>query len=177
VNLLALVGEGRGEVTALPSLAARILRDARIDWKVGREIIRLPRGLLVEESTKGPRGGPKAAGFEKAVAVARAKGAQALLVLVDADDDCPAHFGPAAEGLFAGMRGAAVMALREYETWLVLSQPTERLLRAGIKQPEANRDAKKLLGRLVPGYLPTTHQLELTRASARGASTSSFGRS
>lgn len=162
---LALVGEGKGEVTALPSLAARVLREHGIHgWCISKEIIRLPRGLLVDESAKSPRRPPRADGFKKAVGVARAQNAQAVLVLVDADDDCPASFGPPSASLFQGLPGAAVMAVREYETWILLSQPPERLARVGIKDPERSRDAKRLLSRLVRGYLPTTHQLELTRS-------------
>jgi hypothetical protein len=61
------------------------------------------------------------------------------------------------------MRGVAVMAVREFETWLLLSLPAHALRAAGVKNPESKRDAKGALARIVDGYKPTTHQLELTR--------------
>jgi len=154
-----------GEATALPSLAARILALAgRSDWKVPRDAIRLPRGLLVDERKASPLRPPRKEGFEKAVGVARAQGASALVVLVDADDDCPVSFGPPAAALFHGLAGKAVMAVREFETWLLLNHSPQDLANAGVKSPERIRDAKKALARLVPGYLPTTHQLQLARS-------------
>lgn len=151
---LALVGEGKGEVSALPTLASRVLHAEGVsDWHVRRDIIRIPRGQLVDESQPSPHRPPARRGFD-----------QALVVLVDADDDCPRAFGPPALPLFKNrIRGSAVMAVREFETWLVLSHTPQQLERAGIRNAEAKRDAKKLLEKLVPGYLPTTHQLELTK--------------
>jgi hypothetical protein len=62
------------------------------------------------------------------------------------------------------MEGAAVMASREYETWLVESFADEALAKAKITEADLRkRNAKELRGRLVPGYLPTTHQLTVTR--------------
>jgi hypothetical protein len=55
------------------------------------------------------------------------------------------------------------MAVREYETWLLLSYPEVTQMEAGIADPERARDAKGRLRRLVPGYKPTTHQLAITR--------------
>ncbi len=162
---LALVGEGKGEVSALPTLASRVLHAEGVsDWHVRRDIIRIPRGQLVDESQPSPHRPPARRGFDQAIGVALAGRAQALVVLVDADDDCPRAFGPPALPLFKNrIRGSAVMAVREFETWLVLSHTPQQLERAGIRNAEAKRDAKKLLEKLVPGYLPTTHQLELTK--------------
>lgn len=165
MRTLALVGEGKGEVDALPTLAKRILHSESIhDWNVRQQIIRIQRGLLVDESVASPRRPPRTDGFKKAIALARAGGAEGLIILVDADDDCPVAFGPpAAEHFKSQIRGSAVMVVREFETWLILSHTPQELANAGIKNPENKRDAKKLLTKLVPGYLPTTHQLELTK--------------
>jgi hypothetical protein len=96
--------------------------------------------------------------------MAKAARADALVVLVDSDDDCPAAFGPPAQlRLEPQMPGTAVMAVREFETWLVLTHPEAERARAGIRDAEGKRDGKRMLERLVPGYLPTRDQGELAR--------------
>ena len=51
-------------------------------------------------------------------------------MLVDADDDCPATFGPAAtEIIRRRTAGAAVMAVREFETWLLMTFSASLVLR------------------------------------------------
>lgn len=59
--------------------------------------------------------------------------------------------------------GEAVMAVREYETWLLYAFDDDELAAARITNPSRIRGAKEKLRRLVPGYKPTTHQLEITR--------------
>jgi hypothetical protein len=56
------------------------------------------------------------------------------------------------------------MIVREYEGWLLQSFSDAELANAGVINPESIRGAKGALKRLVPGYKPTTHQLEITRA-------------
>jgi hypothetical protein len=56
------------------------------------------------------------------------------------------------------------MIVREYEGWLLQSFSEVELASAGVVNPERIRGAKGALKRLVPGYKPTTHQLEITRA-------------
>ena len=53
------------------------------------------------------------------------------------------------------------MIVREFEAWLLLNQigATEY----DGRSIETIRDAKRILKKLVTGYKPTTHQLELTR--------------
>lgn len=55
------------------------------------------------------------------------------------------------------------MALREYETWLLWNYQDEELARVGAPAPEKRRGAKEVMAKLVPGYLPTVHQLTETR--------------
>ena len=87
-----------------------------------------------------------------------------MLVLCDADDDCPATWGPDAEGVVKSLsQGGAVMALREYETWLLLNYTDKQLADVGVPAPEKKRGAKEALSKIVPGYLPTTHQLGETQ--------------
>lgn len=118
----------------------------------------------MDESRPSPRRGAAQDGLYRAVELARRRPANGVLVLCDQDDDCPAAWGSDARALIAPIvRGTAVMAVREYETWLLYSYP-ERALRARrITDPERKRDAKKLLQQLCPGYKPSTHQLRLTQ--------------
>lgn len=56
------------------------------------------------------------------------------------------------------------MAVREYESWLLWGYDDDRRRSVKAMDPEtAPRDAKGALRRLVPGYAPSTHQLEQTR--------------
>ena len=85
-------------------------------------------------------------------------------MLCDADDDCPAIWGPdALKQLVTPTRGVAVMAQREYEAWLLVSYTEEQRKTAKVRDPELIRDAKGELRKLIPGYLPTVHQLAATR--------------
>lgn len=164
---LVCIVEGKGEVTAIPNLCSRILRHYLNDvaWIVDQDPIRQPRGKLVDEKSKSRLRGCHADGVRRAVLLARqTRRADAVLVLCDADDDCPATWGPDAARVVTGfMLGDAVMAVCEYETWLLLNFAEEAVRRAGVRTPESKRGAKEALARLVPGYLPTTHQLSETR--------------
>lgn len=164
---LVCVVEGRGEVAAIPNLCMRILRQYLLDtaWMVDQDPIRQPRGKLVDETVRSPLRRCHADGLRRAVLLARqTRRADAVLILCDADDDCPATWGPdAARAIQVLMPGDAVMAVREYETWLLLNFTEDELRRAGVAAAESKRGAKEALRRLVPGYLPTTHQLAETR--------------
>lgn len=163
---IACIVEGDGEVAALPTLIQRIIASespgafvpvaARLRW---------PRSRLVTRPY-----------LEQAIRIAaeRATPAGAILVLLDADDDCPATLGPQlldwATTARQDMHGriAVVLANREYESWFVAS--ADRLggpdgLRAGVGVPgdsESRRGAKEWLTQnMTRGgrYRPTTHQL------------------
>ena len=164
---LVCIVEGKGEVAAIPNLCMRILRQylGDVAWIVDQDPIRQPRGKLVDGTRKSPLRLCHADGVRRAVLLARqTRKADAVLVLCDADDDCPATWGPDAARVVKGlMPGDAVMAVCEYETWLLLNFSEDALQRAGAPMPESKRGAKEVLKRLVPGYLPTTHQLSETR--------------
>ncbi|WP_437578531.1 hypothetical protein [Sorangium sp. So ce887] len=164
---LVCIVEGKGEVAAIPNLCTRILRQylGDIAWIVDQDPIRQPRGKLVDGTRKSPLRLCHAEGVRRAVLLARqTRKADAVLVLCDADADCPATWGPdAARVVKELMSGDAVMAVCEYETWLLLNFAEDALRRAGAPMPESIRGAKEVLRRLVPGYLPTTHQLSETR--------------
>lgn len=157
---LVCVVEGHGEITAVPVLCNRILREvlALHDWHVDEDPIRRPRQRLVDSTSGGP--GPDVA---KGMALAVARRASAVLVLCDQDDDCPASWGPSVEALRVHNRHwpklAAVMSCREYESWLLHAATDDELASAKIKNPEFNpRDAKTALRKIVGEYEPTVHQ-------------------
>jgi hypothetical protein len=158
VKRLHLVTEGHGDVEAAPELAMRVLvhlhRQGR--WCVTKRSSRLPKGQLVDERT----GAAKVEGIEKAIAFASSQRADALLVLVDGDDHCPATFGPSAsQQLAQRLPASAVMVVREFETWLALAHTDVPLRKA-----EAKRNAKELLRTKQPDYKPTVHQTPLAKA-------------
>lgn len=161
---LVCVVEGKGEVEALPNLCSRV-RDylGAWDWFVDPNPIRQPRGWLVDEAQPSPRRPCHAERAGRAVQLALARPADGILLTCDADDDCPAVWGPSAKAVVTRRtRGDAVMVVREYETWLLHAFDDRQLGEAGISEPERIRGAKEKLKRLVPGYKPTTHQLEVT---------------
>jgi hypothetical protein len=163
---LVCIVEGKGEVAAVPNLCSRIIRHylGAEEWYVDSEPIRQPRGMLVNEKFKSPLRPCNEEGLRRAVYLAKVRPANAVLVLCDADDDCPARWGTdAASVITRTLAGAAVMALREYETWLLLNHSDEQLRSAKVTSPEKVRGAKEALRRLIPDYSPSEHQLKETR--------------
>lgn len=120
---VAPIVEGHGEVEAV-----RILIERTWCEIVGGEYvdvlkpIRQPKSKLVQRE-----------GLERAVQLAAAKLAAAsgetipalILVLVDADEDCPAELGPRladwARAAGAGHEAVCVVAKLEFETWFAAS--------------------------------------------------------
>ena len=79
------VVEGQSEVRAVPVLLRRLLNERqRYDVIVARPV-RVHRTSVVKEGE-----------IERAVVLARRRreGCHAVMVLLDADDDCPAELGP-----------------------------------------------------------------------------------
>jgi hypothetical protein len=111
---IASIVEGDGERFALPKLLHRIAADHGVYNFHATEPWRTPRSRLIA-----------AGGVEKAVdAVAtRVRGPGGILVLLDADDDCPAQCGPEliarACDARKDMRVKVVRANREYEAWFL----------------------------------------------------------
>jgi hypothetical protein len=109
---IASIVEGDGEVRALPKLLFRLAREVAVpDLRVPTPM-RVQRGRLIAPG-----------GVERAVgAVAQRVGAAGgVLVLLDADDDCPATLGPAllARAARPDVRVCVVLANREFEAWFV----------------------------------------------------------
>ena len=175
-NRIVCIVEGHGENLAAPVLCSRVLRGllAVEGWYVERDAIRWSRSKIVDESVASPRRPAHTRELSRALALAAARSPKGVLLLCDADDDCPASFGrPMPTSVPAGrlaipVRG--VMASREYESWLLWARPDAEREKARAADPErAPRDAKKALAALVPGYSPTSHQELLTRAADLGA--------
>jgi hypothetical protein len=111
----------------------------------------------------------------------RQRGCEAILVLLDADDDCPKTAAPAlaawAQDAAAPLPCAIVFANREYESWLLASldsliaPPGEHRSAAPGGDPELRRDAKgELETALRINYSEREDQPRLTaRADLRAA--------
>jgi hypothetical protein len=162
---LVCVVEGKGEVEALPNLCSRV-RDylEAWNWYVDPDPVRQPRSWLVDEAQDSPKRSCHAERAGRAVRLALARPADGVLVTCDADDDCPAVWGPSAKNIVTRwVRGDAVMVVREYEAWLLHAFDEAQLRAVGVSDPERIRGAKEKLKRIKPGYKPTTDQLKLTR--------------
>lgn len=171
---LVCIIEGHGELEAVPVLCNRILRgilDIDVGWYIDEDPIRWPRSRLVNQSMPSPKRLPNQEQVSKALRLATSRRPipDGILVLCDADDDCAATWGPAVETKtpagYSSVPVAAVMASREYESWLLAG--AKKSVRSAVRalQPDvAPRDAKKAMNSIVPGYRPMTHQREQTQA-------------
>lgn len=167
-----LVVEGYGELEAAHNLIVRLSQDLGyfLHWSQPR---RFPKLHLQQ-------------GIVKAAEVIRAQAdADALLILRDEDDRCPAQTGPEIAAWLRALRlpfpAAAVMLCREYETLflpcidLMAGKPLRNNAneRPGILpgtrfegDPESIRGVKEWLSRRFPkgsSYKPTLDQLPMTR--------------
>ena len=157
--------EGQGDEAAVPLLLRR-LRDEAQAWglEIGRPHRKRRTQLVKRDSLQG------------AVRVAALrKDCAAILVLFDADDDCPKELAPTLEEWARQAAGgrpcAVVMANREYEAWFLASiealQGKAAILHDATSHPdpEGPRDAKgELEQRMRSGasYSPTVDQAALT---------------
>jgi hypothetical protein len=155
--------EGDGEADAVRVLIRRITEriDPSIEVRVGI-VIRRPRGRLL-------RLGQLERDIEL---VARTIGRDgAVLVLLDADDDCPAELGRSllerAQAEHADIAVSVVVAKREFESWFLAAAESLRGARGlpadldAPVDPEAVRGAKEWLSARMGGqakYSPTRHQ-------------------
>ena len=165
-TVLAIV-EGHGEVSAVPELLRRIAGEVSPDLVVETpRPIRVPRNKIVKEGE-----------LERAVALASYKAGSdgCVLVLLDADRDCPAELAPQllarAVAASPGRDIRAVLAKTEYEAWF-LAAAGSLAGRRGLDEtlaspdnPEAIRDAKGWLSARMPlgrRYRETLDQTPLT---------------
>jgi hypothetical protein len=135
---LGLVVEGHSDVTCAPSIVNRACEWLDLEPPVLRRPVRVPKARLL----KGDQ-------LERAVRLAAANvgGAGAVLVLIDADDDCPKTLAPALvlRTQAAGVPAALVLARRELESWFVAGCRAlggVQGLASGIEPPAAPEDLR-----------------------------------
>ncbi len=181
--------EGQGELDAVENLLARLWKElghAPLPWSAIRG-----KNLLQQ------------AGVKKYAEVVRGRpGCVALILLRDADDDCPKRTGPQSASwlreLGLPFPAAVTLFRREYETMFLPCLPDMAgrtlVAKTGVELPgiragarfegdyEGPRDAKKKVGSFFPAghpYKPTVHQLPLTRMinlqTLRASGLPSFG--
>ena len=150
------VVEGHGESTAVPLLLRRM-------WELGWEHqvaqpFRVPRSDLVDPVK-----------LNRAVAVAsrNVRGPGGVLVLFDADDDCPVELNAKLQAVICDSRCPVeiVVANREFEAWFLASISALRQHDAVqsdatyVGDPEQRRGAKEQLTKLmVSPYREVRHQ-------------------
>ncbi|TFV58332.1 UNVERIFIED_ORG: DUF4276 family protein [Bacillus sp. AZ43] len=155
--VIATIVEGAGEVKALPTLLRRIAVDTGTydlsvpsPWRLRRD--RFSRDL----------------GAAAAAAAARVSGAGGLLVVLDADDDCPVelatHLAGIARERVSHCPVEVAVASREFEAWFLASAPAllahrDVVAQLTVPDPDAPRGAKeKLEEAMSRKYSPTLHQ-------------------
>ena len=139
--------EGQAEEESIRLIMARTSVERGWPWPSVGKPIRVGRNKVV-----------KAGELERKIdlAIRSRPGATAILLLLDADDDCPAQLGPAL--LERGKAAAGgrvsfgvVLANRELEAWFLadvssLASDTQGVISIDLPRgPEAPRDAKGLL--------------------------------
>lgn len=165
--LIYPIVEGHGEVAAVPILLRRIAAELleRQDVEVLRPH-RLQRGRIVAAAQD----------LQKALQLARLKVAGAdkgiVLVLLDADDDCPADLAPALLKKIRqpGFEASVVVAKREFEAWFLAAarslrgHPRVLDMAEAPDGPESIRGAKEYLKSKIlnePVYSETVDQPSL----------------
>jgi hypothetical protein len=144
VSIIVSIVEGHGEVRALPILLRRLAQAHGIHDLAVPEPIRMRKDRFLRRSEE----------FSRMLALAAAKAGPGggILIVVDADDDCPvelaADIARRADVQLDGRSVGVVVANREYEAWLIAgadSLASRRNLDADLaapNDPEAIRDAK-----------------------------------
>ena len=180
---IVVVVEGTGEVKSAPGLIRRVLWE-----RLGRYDI--PRIGAVKASGKLDL----VNNLEQRLGIAMSEGPDAILVLVDADDECPVEavgsLVDRASALNLGVPVAVVYAKCEYEAWFIssLSEGTGEGIRARLsiassvnapEDVEGIRGAKEWLEGRMPqnqkyretrDQEPLTHHIDLELAHRRSRS-------
>lgn len=149
MTVIASIVEGDGEVAALPILLRRVGAWQTPDKGVNvLTPIRVRRDRFLNRDDE----------FRRMLLLAAAKCGESgwILVLLDADDDCPAELGAQvlerARGIVPHRRVSVVLANREYEAWFLAAAKSLHGCRGfGFDFPphfdaERPRDAKGWLG-------------------------------
>lgn len=164
---VAAIVEGDGEVQAVPILLRRLN-----DWTPGDVYVDPMTPIKVRRDRFLNRDDE----FKKYVLLAVAKcGAGGwVLILLDADDDCPATLGASilqrVQGITPHARVSVVLANREYEAWFIAASASLDGKRGFVRgadavaDPERPRDAKGWVSHRIQGgrYRETTDQPAFT---------------
>lgn len=155
MSLVASIVEGDGEVTALPVLLRRLA-----EWQTPDAYVQILPPIRVRKD----RFLNRADEFSRHLQLAAAKCGDDgwILVLLDADDDCPATKGAEilehGRALIPHRRLAVVLANREYEAWFIAAAVSLEGFRNFHCQPrdafaeaETPRNAKGWIGERIIG--------------------------
>ena len=118
---VASIVEGDGEVQALPVLLRRLR-----DWRTPAAVVNVLPPIRVRKD----RFLNRADEFNRFLLLAASKCGDSgwILILLDADKDCPAEKGreilQRANNVVPHRRVAVVLAKREYEAWFIASAPS-----------------------------------------------------
>lgn len=146
--VVATIVEGVGDVIATPVLLRRI--EPRFEYP---RLIRVDRHRIQPTEAF-------ARYIQLAIANIRERGGRGgILIILDADDDCAASIGPHLSEFAAGVAGGhpcgCVVAVKEFEAWLLAGIPD---LLPSETDPEAPRDCKAALRAALGRYRPTADQ-------------------
>lgn len=183
--MIVPIVEGQSEVRSIGVLIRRVLHDMEVyDVEVARPL-RVKRHRVVRDGE-----------LENSITQAERSrpGASGIIVLLDADDDCPATLGLRLRARGEASTGLAVRVVLpkvESEAWILAGIDSVRGVR-GIRtdarppvDPEGVRDAKGALSRLMEGsrgYVATDDQpaffkaLDLSLVASRAPSFVKFQR-
>ncbi len=150
--VLVPIVEGHSEVESIPVLLRRLLAEwSQYEVTIAKPV-RVSRYKVVRPGE-----------LERACELARRRpsGCDAILLVLDADDDCPKELAPAllrrARRASADTPAAVVLAKSEFEAWFLGSLESLRGVRGLAEmavspdRPEDIRDAKGYLGRQMTG--------------------------
>ncbi|MFN8556060.1 MAG: DUF4276 family protein [Dehalococcoidia bacterium] len=168
VGRIRCIVEGEGEVRSAPVLVRRIAETLDPPtWPDVGVSVRRHRSALLSGAIES----------DLPIAAREAGAGGAILLLIDADDDCPAKLGPAllrhATELRLDRHVGVVLANHEFENWFIAAAESLRGRRGlasdltAPADPERVRGAKEWLSRRLPpgrSYRPTVDQPGLTAA-------------
>lgn len=146
---IASIVEGDGEVAALPILLRRLnARYTPEHWFDPLRPIRVRRDRFLNREEE----------FRRQLLLAAAKSGEAgwILILLDADDDCPAELARCtldrARQYVGDRKLSVVLANREYEAWFIAAAASLDGVR-GLTLPLAEHDMDAELPRDAKGWL------------------------
>jgi len=163
MTAVASIVEGDGEVAALPVLLRRLSQ-----WRGPADHVDVLTPIRVYKDRFLNR--PEEFSRHLQLAAAKCGDSGWILILFDADDDCPAQKGQTvlaqAQAIIPHRRVAVVLANREYEAWFIASADSLNGFRGfqchekdTLVDPEIPRNAKGWVrDRMPAGYGETTDQ-------------------